>query len=188
MKTSILSLLFFCALSVFGLTGCLDSETASLSTTQGDTSATLDANPGIVQGQSITSTNSQGGSVVNQVNGLGLIMSLPATSTGTATATFKNTPAMQLADDAAGLKAFAQNAAATLKAYAPQLVAVANDTAAFTELVQQITSDAGWTPATPSQHSIYVEIETNAKLAATSVTALDNFLSTVQQTGSPATN
>lgn len=168
------------------LTGCA-SETASITTTAGSSKATLDANPGIVKGQSASSTALTSGSVVNAVDGLNLVFSLPATATGTETCTFKNTPAMQLADDAAGLKAFGQNAAATFKEYEPQFVALANNVAGFSALAYQIANAAGWAPADSSQAKVFTQIETDARLAATSTQALDAFLTNVQQTGTVAT-
>lgn len=183
------SLLFAIALVIFAaslFTGCA-SETASITTSAGSTRATLDANPGIVKGQAASSTALTAGAVVNAVDGLSLVFSLPATATGTETCTFKNTPAMQLADDAAGLKAFGQNAAATFKEYEPQFVALANNVAGFSALAYQIANAAGWAPADSSQAQVFTEIETDARLAATSTQALDAFLTNVQQTGTVST-
>lgn len=64
-----------------------------MSTTQGSTAATVDANPGISGGMSVTSTLTPADETVQSADGTAITLGVPAIASGTGTTTFSTTPA-----------------------------------------------------------------------------------------------
>jgi hypothetical protein len=87
-------LLSVVVLSGIFLSGC--ASTANLTTTQGSTAATVDNPSGISAGASVSSTDTAVGTVVGSINGSNLIIAPAATATGTVSAKFTPSLAVDL--------------------------------------------------------------------------------------------
>lgn len=172
-------------ISILALTGCA-SEKANLTTTAGSSAALVDNGTNIASGQTITASTITSGTSVLEISGTDLTLTIPAAASGTVSATFKNTVAMQLSSDEAGLKTYGQTLGSALQTILPQLAAAAGDTAKITALVQQVSAAWGLSAVTPSQASAYTKIENGAASAASDLGVLENFLTGLQTTGTVA--
>lgn len=175
--------LFASVMLVALFTGCAQ-ESANLTTVAGQQAATVDDSANIAPGQLVTSANTSTGTAVSTASGLNLTLNPAATGTGTVSAKFKNTLAMQLTTDTADVKLYGQDVAIQLQKYTPQLIAAAGDVAQTTAIIQQATSAAGLTPTNPSQSSLYTQIENGAAKASSGLNVVENFLTGLSVTGS----
>lgn len=162
--------------------GCAH-ETANLTTTANSQSASVDISTNITTGQTVAATTVPANETVMTISGLNLQLSTPATVSGTVSATFKNTLAMQLSSDEADLTTYGQTVGSALQTILPQLEAAAGNVAKITALVQKVTSAWGLTPTTPSQNSVFTKIVNGTATASTDINTLETFLTGVQAIG-----
>lgn len=167
----LLPLLFACV----ALVGCA-TQTANETTTAGSTAATVDVPGTIAAGASVTSTNTATGTVVSSITGSNLVINPAATGTGTVAATFKNTTAVQLANDE---KAYEQTLGGALQTVLPLISGASGATAAL----GQVATVFGLEPANPTQNTAFSNIQSDLKKASSSATLVENYLTGLQTNG-----
>lgn len=162
-------------------TGC--STNTNLTTNAGQPSATVDNGNRIYPGATVTSANTSAGTKLTSISGTNIVLSPAPLLSGTVPATFKNTVAGQLAGDS---KAYTQTVGNMAQTILPQIVAAAGSVAQLTSLIQNTASDWGLSPTNASQRSTLTNIISIAGKVGSDATALTNYFTGVQTTGSTA--
>jgi hypothetical protein len=175
-----LRIVTFLVSAVFGLSGCA-SQSANLTTTSGQTAATVDNAGTIAGGAAVTSSNTSASTTVSLISGTALQLSVPAIGSGTVPATFKNTIAVQLAQNET---AYEQTIGNALQTVIPLISQGLSATAAL----NQVAVQWGLEPANPTQNTAFSNIESDLTKASSSATLLNTFVTGLQTTGvQPAT-
>lgn len=124
-------------LAIISLSGC--SISGNLTTTN-TSPAAITSTTGIGIGATVSSSNTMTGTTVSSIAGTNLTLSLPATATGTVSATFKNTLAFTLQNTQNEVVTYTEDAGVALETDLPKLeadagnaVTIANDVQALLE-------------------------------------------------------
>jgi hypothetical protein len=175
----------YCLLILLCIGLCLCSTScANLTTTAASEAASVDNAGTIAAGAKVVSANAQTGTIVTAIAGTNLTLSLPATVTGTAVATFQNTVAVQFQFD---ITSYTQTVGNFLQSNGPIILADVGNAAKLTaDLATQLQA-WGLDPSTSGQRTVLGNAIAIAAKVATGAASLNSTLTGISTTGAVPT-